>query len=157
LAAQVPSSDVTYTDGLETIISGVYNNLPHPLIGQNVAGYISWGAHSSLGANYHANISWTGASGWWVIQTVESFNGQRIDPGQGNFIKWFSATAFGGLGYANTPVGAVTHVEEPNLGGVSNAQMYFGLWAQGKSFGCAAWHSRSTAFFQAVGDPFVKW
>jgi hypothetical protein len=86
---------------------------------------------------------------------VESYNGKRAETGQGNFIKWFSATAFGVANYSNTPVGAVTHVEEPFLPGVSNASKYFGLWAGGKSFAVAAWQSTNTTWFQAVGDPLT--
>jgi hypothetical protein len=41
----------------------------------------------------------------------------------------------------------------PLLAGVNNAARYFGLWASGKNFGIAAWNSRNTSFFQALGDP----
>jgi len=88
--------------------------------------------------------------------TLESFNGQRCDPGQGTFLKWFSPIAFGGTNYSNTPVGAVTHVLEPDLAGVNDSYTYFGLWAAGKDFAICAWNSRMTPYFQAVGDPFVK-
>jgi len=74
----------------------------------------------------------------------------------GNFIQWFSSNAFGGTNYSNTPVGAVTHVEEPFSPGVENSQIYFGLWAAGKNFAICAWNSRRTPYFQAVGDPFVR-
>ena len=94
-------------------------------------------------------------SSWWIIETLESFNGQRAETGQGSFIKWFSSSAFGGTNYSNTPVGAVTHVEEPNLGGVNNVSTYFSLWARGRKFGASAWTSRNAEEFQAVGDPLV--
>ena len=64
--------------------------------------------------------------------------------------------AFGATNYANTPVGAASHVEEPNLPGVNDAAAYFGLWASGKNFAIAAWNSRNTPAFQAVGDPLVR-
>ncbi len=124
----------------------------------DVAGYISWGAHSTWLGGFYAvdgKVKWTGNSRWWIIETVESFNGSRQWPQMGHFSQWFSADAFGGTNYMNTPVGAVTHVEEPTLFGVNKADLYFGLWASGKCFGSAAWNSRNTAFFQAVGDPFV--
>lgn len=146
---------VTYNDQIET------NNQPTPphiTNAVNVAGYICWGSHSSLGNEYaiRTNIlSWTGDSGWWVIETIESFNGWR-HPGQGNFTQWFSPNAFGGTNYSNTPVGAVTHTDEPGLPGVNNTQIYFGAWATGKSFAICAWGSRVTPKFQAVGDPFVR-
>jgi len=74
----------------------------------NVAGYICWGAHSNWetinldDGNFplDGNANWTGNSGWWIIETVESYNGQQ-DPGnQSNFIKWYSPNAFGGTNYS---------------------------------------------------------
>ena len=154
--AGVSPSAILYADGLETYTNGVYYNLPHPQAATNLAGYISWGQHSSLQGHYAPNfLQWHGNSGWWVIETIESFNGQRVDQGQGTFIKWFSANAFGGSNYSNTPVGAVSHVEEPGLSGVNNAEIYFGRWASQRRFGICAWQSRITSQFQAVGDPFV--
>jgi hypothetical protein len=152
---------IRFYDGLETSAlvgtNRVPTNLPHPASATNLAGYICWGRRSSLGGNYALNPSplrWQGNSRWWVIQTIESFNGQRVTS-QGNFIKWFSASAFGGTNYSNTPVGAVTHVEEPRLEGVSGAYDYFGLWAAGRAFAIAAWQSTTTTWFQAVGDPLI--
>ena len=77
------------------------------------------------------------------------------DTTQGNYGLWFSENAFGGTNYANTPVGAVGHVDEPTLLGVNDAATYFGLWGIGKQFSIAAWESRKTIYFQAVGDPFT--
>ena len=94
-------------------------------------------------------------SSWWIIETIEPFNGQRTDPRQGTFIKWFSPSAFGGTNYSNTPVGAVTHVEEPGLGGINSVSTYFSLWAGGRKFGASAWRSRETRQFQAIGDPLI--
>ena len=76
--------------------------------------------------------------------------------GQAFFLQWFSQHAFGGTNYENTPVGAVTHTDEPTLGGLNDASSYFGLWAAGKNFAICAWNSRKTQYFQAVGDPLVK-
>ena len=127
----------------------------------NVAGYLTWGANGALGSQrswystYFTNVFFYGKSSWYLISTVESFNGQRDQGGQGNFIKWFSSVAFGGTNYSCTPVGAVTHVDEPGLGGVEYTQIYFGLWAAGKNFAICAWNSRKTQYFQAVGDPFT--
>ena len=72
-----------------------------------------------------------------------------------NFVQWFSSNAFGGTNYSNTPIGAVTHVEEPSLGGVENSSTYFGLWAANKNLAICAWNSRQTQYFQAIGDPLV--
>ena len=61
----------------------------HITTGTNVAGYMSWGEHSYLGPYYATNgyVNWTGNSGWWLIATAESYNGERDtqSTGQGNF------------------------------------------------------------------------
>ena len=127
----------------------------------NVAGYISWGFHSSLGSDYAVTsntnaVKWAGNSAWYLVETLESFNGYATNFVSGTFIWWFSKAAFGGTNYSNTPVGAVTHVDEPQLPGVNDFAIYFGLWAGGKNFAICAWNSRNTRYFQAVGDPFVE-
>jgi hypothetical protein len=130
----------------------------HITSGTNVAGYLSWGAHSSLGPNYAINqtVQWFGNSSWWIIETVESFNGQRYRTNQGNFTEWFSQNAFAGVNYSNTPVGAVSHTDEPGSAyAVNDETIYFGDWAAGDNFGMCAWNSRVTPHFQAVGDPLV--
>jgi hypothetical protein len=101
---------------------------------------------------------WRGNSRWWIIETIESWNGKRDDLGANtsNFLQWFSENAFGGVSYSNTPVGAVTYVFEPRVSGVNDASSYFGLWASGKNFAICAWDSWSGhPAFQPVGDPFV--
>ena len=132
----------------------------HITAGTNVTGYFSWGAHSSLGLGYATNntVNWSGNSGWWIIETAESWNGTRdAYSGQGNFIKWFSSNAFGGTNYSNMPVGAVSSVAEPFNYGACDPQIYFGLWASGKNFAICAWNSRYNGmnFLQAIGDPFI--
>ena len=156
-AAGIPASQIFFYDGLETVTNKVVYNLPHATGVSNVAGYISWGVHSSLGGNYALNgvVAWKGHSGWWIIETIESLNGMRGDLGHGNFIKWFSPDAFGGTNYSNTPVGAVGYTDEPGVGGLNDAAIYFGAWARGDTFANAAWESRKTMHFQAVGDPLV--
>ena len=153
----VPNSAVLYANGTETISGNTVYNLPHLNSAPNVAGYFSWGSHSSLGGAYALNnqLAWTGSSSWFIMSTVESFNGQRSEPSEGNFLQWFSPNAFGGSGYSNTPVGAVTHVEEPGLSGIEDPSLLFGLWAAGRNFAICAWASRNTPFFMAVGDPLV--
>jgi hypothetical protein len=148
-----PTASVIYTSGDD---QGT-NLAVHITSGTNVAGYISQGAHSALGGNYalYGEVTWHGNSSWWIIETVESFNGLRFEASQGTFLKWFSSSAFGGVNYANTPIGAVTHVDEPARHYVNNAAVYFGLWEAGKNFSICAWASRQTPVFQAVGDPFV--
>jgi len=103
-----------------------------------------------------------GNSGWYVMQSVESWNGRwpyysSLIANQSSYQMWFSATAFGGTNYINTPVGAVSHVSEPFLEGVNVTAQYFPLWYQRKHFAIAAWGSRGglTTKMQATGDPFV--
>jgi alpha-tubulin suppressor-like RCC1 family protein len=161
--AGVSPGEISYLAGNETretneLGGWFYHDLYHITNAANVAGYISWGAHSSLGNEYARfgpiRVKWTGNSAWWIIETIESFNGHRAT-GQGNFTQWFSTDAFGGTGYENTPIGAVSHTDEPGLGGVNDSRLLFGLWAQGKIFAISGWNSRMTRFFQAVGDPFT--
>ena len=154
----VPASAVQYTNGTETITNSTLYNLAHLTNAANVAGYLSWGGHSSLGQNYAVNgeLNWTGRSTWFVIATIESFNGDINESGMGNFIQWFSPNAFGGSSYANTPVGAVTHVEEPGLPGIENMQAYFGYWAAGCNFATSAWQACNTPYYMVVGDPLVR-
>jgi hypothetical protein len=118
-------------------------------------------AHSSLGWNYDSpvcladmKVAWTGNSSWWIIKSNEYHNRDRISD-MGNFLQCFSPNAFGGTNYLNTPIGAVTHVEEPGSGSINVASIYFGLWDTGENFVICAWASRIMRYLQAVGDPFV--
>ncbi len=131
----------------------------------DVAGFISWGIYEykdgrgvgGWNGDYPINgtITFSGKSDWYLIQTIESFNGLWLAAGhQGNFIKWFSANAFGGSNYGNTPAAAVTHVIEPSTSGV-NSPYLFTCWETGKPFAYCAGKSRQTEGFQAVGDPWV--
>jgi len=97
-----------------------------------------------------------GNGGGWIIETFESYNGIHQITSQGTFLQWFSTNAFGGSKYSNTPVGAVSHTDEPFIYYVNDSSIYFGLWATGKNFAICAWNSRRTPYFQAVGDPFVR-
>ena len=163
-AAGVPASAILYTNGLEEC-SAVCQGLlpPHITNAVNVAGYVSWGAHSTLcneyaiATNTIGGLTWHGSSAWWIIETIESLNGVP-GGGQGDFNMWFDHRAFGGgtyTSYENTPVGAVTHVFEPGAANVNDTYTYFNLWASGANFGTCAWQSRRTPELQAVGDPFV--
>ena len=153
-----PSAQIEATTGYD----GMTNLALHITNGAGVAGYFCLGAHSALDQYYavgrtagHGLVRWQGRSAWWIMATDESFNGIP-DSGQGNFYQWFSASAFGGTNYSNTPVGGVGHVEEPGFLEVGTGQ-YYGLWAAGKTFAACAWCSRydSGQFFEAVGDPLV--
>ena len=107
-------SAIIYADGLDEITNTTFYNGPHITNAVNLAGYISWGSHSALGNWFSGpgGVVWEGNSGWWIIETLESYNGQPRE-GQSDYWMWFSSNAFGGTGYSNTPVGAVTHVDEP--------------------------------------------
>ncbi len=127
----------------------------HIWTGANVLGYETWGANGGLGGDYanDGKVMFTGASSWYLIKTLESFNGQWYT-GQGNFADWFSSNAFGGVNYSNTPAGATSHVEEPLLSGVASGA-YLADWEKGLLFAEAAWDSRNTPYFMAVGDPLI--
>src|SRR5205085_3706635 len=100
----------------------------------------------------------SGNSKWWIIQTIESYNGLRENSSssQAFFLQWFSTNSFGGTDYSGTPVGAVSYVHEPLFEYMNDSYIYFGLWEGGKNFATCAWQSRRTPYFQAVGDPLVR-
>ena len=124
-------------------------------VATDVLGFLTWGNNGGRGGDYanDGSIRFSGNSGWYPIQTVESYNGQRSTY-QGNFVDWFSQNAFGSVNYEYTPVGAVTHVEEPYLARI-NSNEYFRCWDEGQLFIDCAWMSRRVAFMMAVGDPWV--
>lgn len=150
----VSPQTITYVDLTDNGLSSHITN------GSNLAGYACWGAHSTLGYGYaiDGDVNWFGNSSWYIMETFESYNGQRNVSltYQGNFLFWFSSNAFGGTNYSNTPVGAVTSVDEPYIIGASNPSTYYALWATGKNFAICAWNSQETIVFQAVGDPFTQ-
>ena len=92
-ASGVATSSIYYMDAVEpcsgygtNIVGGetnVYCNqwtpLPHIATGTNVAAYLCWGNHSTLSSTYATNraVSWSGASGWWIMESFESYNGLR--------------------------------------------------------------------------------
>jgi alpha-tubulin suppressor-like RCC1 family protein len=151
LAGASPAS-VAYTNVTD------YGLASHITNGVNIAGYLSWGSHSTLGASYAISnsVQWHGNDRSWIIETVESYNGHRYETDQGNFTEWFSQNAFGGTYYSNTPIGAVSQTDEPGCWcTVNNETIYFGEWAAGKIFARCAWDSIITPHFQAVGGPLV--
>lgn len=144
-----PSASVTYV---------MDDTFPHITSATNVVGYLCWGAHSTLGPNYPTDgvPTFYGNSGWYLVQTVESFNGQRYVAGYGNYIGWYSPNAFGATNYVDTPIGGVCNTDGRFLSGNNDSAIYFGLWEAEKDFVTCAWASRRTPYFLAVGDPFVK-
>ena len=116
VAAGVQTNSIFYLYGYENGF-----NLPHLTNAVNVAGYICWGWHSSLGGSYPLDkVEWSGNSGWWIIRTEESFNGQR----GGQFLMWFSSSAFGGTNYSSTPIGGPTYVNEPTAQATDNQILF---------------------------------
>ncbi len=161
-----PTASVTYSNAID------YGLGDHITNGANLAGYLCWGGHSSLVTSnqtgwtfYPTNgfVKWTTNAQWWTIRTVESYNGWRDAPttGLASYLMWFSSNAFGGTGYAGTPVGAISYVEEPQSNGTFD-DVYFGYWEMGRIFASCAWNSVNTnnllpnLYLQAVGDPFVR-
>jgi|GEM_PF-1479392 len=101
------------------------------------------------------SITFTGKSGWYIIETGESFNGLWLtDSSQGNFIKWFSRKAFGSSNYEYTPVAAVTRISESSSTG-GNVPELFPCWDSGQPFAYCAWKSSQASTLQAIGDPWV--
>ena len=139
-----------------------YSTFRHATNAANVAGYVSWGVHAGISARQTVDgtYKWSGNSSWYLINTIESHNGKLftdLDSGQGSVTLWYSSTAFGGTNYSNTPVGAVTTVDEPfGADNKNTSSVYFSLWASAKNFGICSWNSKASPFFQAVGDPLIQ-
>lgn len=124
----------------------------------HVSGFFTQGVHGQRPASYavDGSIVFKGHSSWAVVASLESFNGKRksSNTGQSSFEDWFSKTAFGSKNYEFTPIGAVTHVDEPLIWGVQDPAFFY-LWDRGLTFVESAWLSRRTQYFMAVGDPLV--
>jgi hypothetical protein len=124
----------------------------------NVAGYYNpgWWCDSNpyMFDSTNNYVSFFGHSGWFIMATVDSYSGVR-DTFQAGFLSWFTTNSFAGTNYSNTPVGGVTYVDEPTVGGEVDKAAYFGDWAAGKSFAICAWATQVMKL-QVVGDPFVK-
>ena len=153
--------DETYLNLLNIIspAAAVFQNQAHISLATNPAGMMTWGTNGGLPVDYATNgkslvINGT-STNWYLLLTVESYNGQRNNGSQSSFVQWYKSNAFGGAGYSNTPVGSVGHTEEPYLDGVSKGS-YFVAWEKGLLSSEAAWASRNTNCFMPVGDPWVK-
>ncbi len=139
---------------------------PHWRQATNVAGFFTWGYNGGMGNQYVSvpnspfSVRFYGDSAWYLYQTGESFNGVRINDSpifpteHPIFLEWYSSVAFGGANYSRTPACGVTHVDEPGSPG-NVSSLLFALWAEGRRFGCCAWSSHKTVYFQAVGDPLI--
>jgi len=133
-------------------------------VASNLAGYVSWGAYG-YGPNWCLYGRWGQVffgtnSGWYIMATIESYNGRRDNYGQlSNYTDWFDRRAFSNLAqntnYETTPVGAVCYAGEPASTGLSDGTVYFQNWNVGKYFCISAWSSAYCPCFFAVGDPLV--
>jgi hypothetical protein len=137
-------------------IFGIAGVNAHLTGGADVTGYECWGANGGMSPDYPTDrsIFFTGKSNWYLIKTIESYNG-ILGSSHGTFEKWFSPTTAGGWQYSRTPIGMACHTDEPSLGGVEGS-MYMCNWEAGLLFSECAWSSRKTKYFMAVGDPLVK-
>jgi hypothetical protein len=148
--------------------SMTYTTNTYITLGTNVAGYWSPGFDGGISSysNYNSyatngDVKFRGTNGWFIMATVDSFNGQR-DSFQTGFIQWFAASAFGGTNYSNTPIGTVDHVDEPTTGGEEDDYTYYRDWALGKPFGITVWDALHNNYLNdfvhcaANGDPFVS-
>jgi len=154
LLTENPAVTKTYA-GKTGYANPVPDQYSHITTASDVTGYMTWGYNGGQGGDYaqDGTITFSGDSNWYMITTVESWNGRRSTP-QGNIVDWFASDAFGGTNYSNTPAFALTHVEEPYLSGI--ALRTFEIWERGWDSIEDAWISRRTWAFQAVGDPLIK-
>jgi len=135
---------------------------PHLWQCQDVVGYLCWGWNGGMHGNYAVpepeahggKVRFSGKSNWYLIQTIESFNGRR-EVHQGHFTQWFSHWAFGGTNYSSTPICAVTHVDEPGLFGVNEPTILWKKWIEGEIFAKCAWDSVKSTPIMFVGDPLI--
>lgn len=138
----------------------VANNNARITNGNNVAGYFSWGTHNQpfLQPDYatDGSIRFGTNSGWYVITTIESFNGQRDNLWFGTYAKWAKPNAFGGDNYSNIPMGMTVNVSEPgSSGGCNGLYDLFALWEQGLPFANCAWGMSRSKGMLAIGDPLI--
>jgi hypothetical protein len=153
---------VTNANPGASVIGTVATN--YNLVATNVAGYYTPGWDGGIADSnmfVDGTIKFFGQSGWYIMDTIQSFDGQRTTF-QASYLTCFASNAFWGTNYSNTPVGAVTTVNEPGILGKVSSSVYYGQWAVGKSFAISAWAAQVAgngspgSYFQAVGDPFVK-
>ena len=105
----------------------------------NVAAYYTGGWDAATGGHgtndgycfVDGSVQFFSNSDWYIMSTIQSFDGQRVTF-QANYLTCFATNAFGGTNYSNTPIGAVTTVNEPTIGGKVSASTYYGGWAAGK-------------------------
>jgi len=159
--ADAAEQGVTNVDPTATVIGTTGTNsggtANYTSTATNVAAYFTGGWDGGLGDSnmfVDGTVKFFGDIGWYIMTTIDSFNGQRVTF-QAGFLTWFASNAFLGTNYSNTPVGATTTVQEP-YEVIPNPEIYYGDLAGGKSFAISAWAAQISPYFQAVGDPFVR-
>lgn len=160
-----------YAGYLELLAQGVSSNwLNYTCLstdpiryGTNLAGYMSrgsygWGPYFNLAVvEPTPRVQFKGNSEWYIMATVESYNGRReTSHQQADYAELFWSGSFGRTNYQATPVGTVGHVHEPIGYNVNDPVRYFGLWQRGHNFAFCAWRSQRTPVMVATGDPLVK-
>ena len=122
----------------------------------NPTAYAGWGVlywiYFPPDPNWVTNgdVTFTGKASWWVGATNESYNGV-YGSYMGDPTDYFSANAFGGTNYSNTPICFTVHTAEPRVAGCENSS-YFDRWARGWSSLEAAWTGQDTHRFLVVTD-----
>lgn len=148
----IPDANVIGSSGL-----GAYAIPNFTRSATNVAGYFTGGWDGGTGDPslfIDGTVRFFGNSGWYIMSTVDSFNGQRVTF-QAGFLTWFAQGAFQGTSYSNTPAGGVIHLDEP-YAAVEDHGVYFGGWAAGRLFALSAWDSiLGKKECGVVGDPFI--
>lgn len=150
-----PEQSLRVTDGCLTTTYS-YPSLQNNIA--NLACYSAWGTHNgSWGSGTYPSgqLVLSGNSNWYIVSTVESFNGD-VGGGQGNFIQWWDNGVGGGTNGSRTPIGMATHTEEPGVSGCE-ADSFSRNWFAGFNLAETLWSSRGTMWFMAVGDPLVIW
>lgn len=154
VSSGVSPAAITAVDGID-----VYTN--HIMQATNVAGYCSYGGHSTLTRAFVTNrvVRFYGQSSWFAMTTIESYAGRRYDPDYSTYVDWYSVNAFGGTNYEHTPVAAAANTDECSC--TPDAKSLLDYWASGKNAAICCWQAGEIAHFQGattlvVGDPLVK-
>jgi hypothetical protein len=143
LAAGIAEGKINYQDGTRVSTAA------------NVTAWRSWGVHTPLTNGWPINdVTLSGSSGWYLLTTIESYNGQYASS-HGDPTEFFAANAFGGTDYSNTPVFFYGHTQEPYLGGIATAA-YEELWARGYLAIECAWKAAMNSPILPLGDPLVR-
>lgn len=163
-AVGIPSANVRYADNFFT---GIYNYSTSIIRhATNVLAYVGWGQHAGVSAAWATDgtVNLHGDSNWYIAEVLESLNGQW-SPGEGqhSYREWFTSSAFGGTNWINTPVVALSSVNEPRVTGYFAPGVWLPLWNVGRSSARSAWLSQPARVgatqpesMQLTGDPLIQ-